>query len=95
MTIFNKVTTTYIGIILFLAFVIQSIFQFTIEPLNTLQDEEMYKRWSGLGVSIFILLQWLLTIFRITSINDLRLETLNLKWLDIFLKPRIFIGVQF
>ncbi|MCK8523363.1 hypothetical protein M0D21_17410 [Aquimarina sp. D1M17] len=54
----------YTGIILFVLYVTQYIFDLKWQWLYTLQLDENYKRWSGLLISIFILFQWVLTITR-------------------------------
>lgn len=88
--IINRSTTTYLGILLFVAFIVQSIVQMAIEPLYTLQQDEIYKRWSGLGVTIFILLQWVLTLCRLTfkSKSTDRLMVIH-KWMGA-LTPLLF-----
>ncbi|WP_379884336.1 hypothetical protein [Mariniflexile soesokkakense] len=56
-----------------------------------MQQEEIYKRWSGLGLALFIVIQWLLTFSRI--INKLKkysFKVTNLhKWFGA-LSPLLF-----
>jgi sulfoxide reductase heme-binding subunit YedZ len=61
----NKTKSTYIGLILLLLFLIQFVMDFKWDWLYNLQQDEMFKRWSGLGLSLFIAFQWSLTLCRI------------------------------
>lgn len=54
----------YIGISLFIAYCMQEVFELRWEYLLALQLGESFKRWSGLALLIYILLQWSLTVFR-------------------------------
>lgn len=54
----------YIGSFLFLLFVLQEVFQLRWEALYQLQEEQSYRRWSGLGLLFIILFQWTLSLVR-------------------------------
>ncbi|KQB42149.1 hypothetical protein RCH33_1491 [Flavobacterium daejeonense] len=56
-----------------------------------LQQEEMFKRWSGFGLGIFILFQWLLTFSRvIQKFRKYSLKVTQLhKWIGA-LSPLLF-----
>ncbi|NLR90775.1 hypothetical protein [Flammeovirga agarivorans] len=54
-----------IGSILFLLFVAQDVFELRWEALYQLQQEQMYRRWSGLGLFCIILFQWTLSLVRV------------------------------
>lgn len=56
-----------IGIILLILFLIQFFLDLKWEWLFNLQQDEMYKRWSGLGLTVFILFQWVLTFSRVIN----------------------------
>lgn len=56
-----------IGTILMVLYLVQEWFGLRWNYLYDLQSDEIFKRWSGLALSIFILLQWLLTIVRIVK----------------------------
>lgn len=75
--------STYLGLTLLLLFFIQFFFDLDWNWLSQLQQKQMYKRWSGLGLAIFISFQWVLTYTRI--IPKLRKYALNMnqvhKWL--------------
>jgi len=75
--------STILGLILLLLFFIQFFFKLEWNWLLELQNKQMYKRWSGLGLAIFILFQWILTFTRI--IKKLRKYALKMntihKWI--------------
>lgn len=54
----------YIGIGLFLLYVVQEALDVRWSYLLALQQVESYKRWSGLVLLVFIALQWSLTLVR-------------------------------
>lgn len=54
-----------IGLILFALFVLQDALDLRWEALQTLQEEQMYRRWSGLGLFTIILFQWSLSLVRV------------------------------
>lgn len=80
----NKLTS--IGLLLLFLYVIQYVVGLKWEWLYSLQQDEMYKRWSGLGLALFILIQWLLTFSRI--INKLKKHAAKVtnfhKWVGAF-----------
>ncbi len=55
----------YIGITLLLLYIMQAVFEWLWTPLYDYQQEESFKRWSGLGLFIYIAIQWSLTLFRV------------------------------
>ena len=54
-----------IGLVLFAGYVLQEVLDLRWEMLHGWQDDQMYRRWSGLGLSVVILFQWLLSLVRI------------------------------
>jgi len=57
-----------VGIVLFMAYLIQYFIPIKWEWLLKLQEHhQMYKRWSGLVVFLLIFFQWFLTIVRMTK----------------------------
>lgn len=52
------------GSILFILFVLQDLLDLRWQALFDLQQDEMYRRWSGLGLSLVILFQWTLSLVR-------------------------------
>jgi sulfoxide reductase heme-binding subunit YedZ len=82
----NTTYTTSIGLFLFFAYLMQEFLQLKWDILEELQTREIYKRWSGLAVGLFILFQWLLTWSRI--IPGYRKKALTLyklhKWIGVF-----------
>lgn len=89
MTINNK--PTIIGLLLLSLFVIQFVFKLEWHWLLSLQQEEIYKRWSGLILASLITLQWLLTLTRV--VKKLRKHALKMtsihKWLGA-VSPLVF-----
>lgn len=89
MTINNK--PTIIGLLLLSLFVIQFVFKLEWHWLLSLQQEEIYKRWSGLVLASLITLQWLLTLTRV--VKKLRKHALKMtsihKWLGA-VSPLVF-----
>ncbi|MDB4297282.1 hypothetical protein N9901_00860 [Flavobacteriaceae bacterium] len=87
----NQKTITFISIALFAVYLLQEVFCFKIPLLEKWQADEMFNRWSGLGLAIFILFQWLLTFVRISK--KLRIHTLKFtnihKWIGAF-SPLLF-----
>lgn len=69
----------------------QFVLGLTWEWLYNLQQEELYKRWSGLGLALFIVTQWLLTFSRIIKkLKKHSFKVTNLhKWLGA-LSPLLF-----
>ena len=62
--VLNNNKSTVICLVLLLAFFIQYGLKLEWSWLLQLQQQEMYKRWSGLFLAIFILFQWLLSLTR-------------------------------
>ena len=54
-----------LGLVLLCAFFIQFFLQLEWNWLFELQQMEMYKRWSGLVLALFIAFQWALTFTRV------------------------------
>ncbi len=61
-----------VGYVLFALFILQQVFDIRWEYLQDLQQDQMYRRWSGLALGIFILFQWTLSLVRT---NDKFLES--------------------
>ena len=82
---------TIIGLALLCLFVIQFLLNLEFELLFNLQQEEVYKRWSGLGLALFIVFQWLLTFSRvIKKFRKYSVKVTNLhKWIGA-LSPLFF-----
>ncbi|PKQ46256.1 hypothetical protein [Confluentibacter flavum] len=74
--------STLLGLILLSLFFLQFFLKIEWTWLKTLQQDEMYKRWSGLGLALFITLQWLLTLSRIIKKFRKNAQTMLLihKW---------------
>ncbi|OEK08190.1 hypothetical protein A8C32_01630 [Flavivirga aquatica] len=89
MVINNK--STWVGVVLLSAFFLQFFFKLEWEWLLDLQQQEMYKRWSGLALALFLVFQWLLTATRvIKKLRKYAMLVLNLhKWLGA-LSPLFF-----
>lgn len=62
----GKLAYVITGLTLFVFFIAQDLFQWKIELLQELQQEEAYRRWSGLVLSLVILFQWTLSLVRST-----------------------------
>lgn len=65
----------YIGIVLFVLFIVQDLAHLKFSFLENLQMNESYKRWSGLGLLSLIAYQWAFTLIRITVKNPLKVES--------------------
>lgn len=89
MTINNK--PTIIGLVLLCLYIIQFVFKLEWHWLLNLQQDEIYKRWSGLALALLITFQWLLTLTGV--IKKLRKHALKMtashKWLGA-LSPLFF-----
>ena len=83
--------STTIGLILLFLFFLQFALDLKWEWLYKLQQEEMFKRWSGFGLGIFILFQWVLTFSRvIQKFRKYSLKVTQLhKWIGA-LSPLLF-----
>jgi hypothetical protein len=79
------------GLVFFLLYILQEVLNIRWQYLNALQLEETFKRWSGLCLLIFIMLQWSLTIFRIKKhLEPHAPSIMNVhKWMGSF-SPLIF-----
>lgn len=87
----NQKIITIIGLVLFCSYLLQDILDFKIPSLEILQSQEMFKRWSGLAVALFIAFQWFLTFTRVISKlkkHSLKLTTIH-KWIGAF-SPLLF-----
>lgn len=62
--VLSKNKSTIVGLVLLFAFLIQFFLKLEWGWLYNLQEGEMYKRWSGLFLAIFILFQWVLSLTR-------------------------------
>ena len=75
--------STILGLILLLLFFVQFFLKIEWHWLLDLQQEQLYRRWSGLGLAIFIIFQWFLTFIRI--IKKLRKHAIKMqlihKWI--------------
>lgn len=83
--------TSLIGLILLALFFVQFFLNLEWNWLFQLQQEEMYKRWSGLFLALFIVFQWLLTLTRVVKkwrVHNLKMQNLH-KWLGA-LSPLFF-----
>ena len=60
----SKNIASLVGLILLLAYAVQLLFNVEWHWLSNLQVDEMYKRWSGLLLAVFILFQWALSLTR-------------------------------
>ncbi|GAA3590763.1 hypothetical protein Q4Q39_15550 [Flavivirga amylovorans] len=89
MLINNK--SSLIGLIFLSAFFLQFFLKLEWNGLLELQQQEMYKRWSGLVLALFIVFQWILTLTRI--IKRLRKYAMSMqtihKWLGA-ISPLVF-----
>ena len=57
-----------LGLVLLCAFFIQFFLQLEWNWLFELQQMEMYKRWSGLVLALFIAFQWVLLLQELSKI---------------------------
>ncbi|MFL1011465.1 hypothetical protein [Flavisericum labens] len=75
--------STLVGLVLLTAFFLQFFLNLHWNWLFELQQDEMYKRWSGLGLALFIIFQWALTFTRV--VKKLRKHAMSMqtihKWL--------------
>lgn len=77
----NKSTIT--GLVLLSAFFLQFFLKLEWSWLLELQQQEMYKRWSGLVLAFFIVFQWVLTLTRVVKKfrkHAISMQTIH-KWL--------------
>ena len=88
---FQNNKSTILGLILLFFYFLQFFLNVEWEWLEQLQQDEMYKRWSGLGLGLLILFQWVLTLTRVikkfrTQANKMALIH---KWIGA-LSPLVF-----
>ncbi|WP_298342922.1 hypothetical protein [uncultured Algibacter sp.] len=62
--VLNNNKSTIVGLVLLFAFFVQYSLKLEWTWLFQLQQQEMYKRWSGLFLALFIGFQWLLSLTR-------------------------------
>lgn len=78
----KKTLTTSIGLVLLVLFFVQFFLKLKWTWLAELQQEQLYKRWSGLFLALFITFQWVLTLTRV--VKKLRKHSLKMteihKW---------------
>lgn len=81
--VFKGNTSTVAGLILLIAFFLQFFLELEWTWLLQLQQEEMFKRWSGLVLALFMVFQWMFSLVR--SVKKLRKHNLIMqnmhKWL--------------
>jgi len=63
----NKNLTTTLGLLLLSLFFLQFFLKLEWTWLKIQQQQEMYKRWSGLFMALFITFQWVLTFCRVVK----------------------------
>ncbi|WP_370476609.1 hypothetical protein [Tamlana flava] len=83
--------STLIGLALLSAFFLQFFLTLQWDWLFELQQDEMYKRWSGLALAIFIIFQWVLTLTRVIKKfrkNAMSMQSIH-KWLGA-ISPLLF-----
>lgn len=82
----SKNLSSFIGLLLFAIFCLQFLFKIEWSCLKELQQGEMYKRWSGLFLALFIVFQWMLTLVRVNK--RLRKHAIKMtvwhKWIGAF-----------
>jgi hypothetical protein len=87
----NITKSTCIGLVLFSLFFIQFFLDLKWGWLFNMQQDEIYKRWSGLALALFIVFQWMLTFSRV--IKKLKKHSIKItelhKWLGA-LSPLFF-----
>lgn len=84
--VFRNNKSTIIGLIFLCVYLLQFFFNLEWSWLLQLQQEEMFKRWSGLLLAVFIVFQWALSLVRVIK-NLRKYNTLiqNIhKWLGAF-----------
>ncbi|WP_299432123.1 resistance to Congo red protein [uncultured Maribacter sp.] len=83
--------STILGLVLLSVFFVFYFGNIEWVWLQELQQQENYKRWSGLGVALFIIFQWLLTFTRVIKRfrqNAIKMITIH-KWLGA-MSPLLF-----
>lgn len=87
----STIYSTIIGLVLLLLYFLQYFIGLEWEWLAALQSQQMYKRWSGLAMALFILFQWLLTFSRVIPkfrMYAVKINTMH-KWIGA-LSPILF-----
>lgn len=72
-----------VGLVLFTLFLLQDFIELRWTWLFEAQKEQMFKRWTGLALSVFIAFQWVLTLVRVVPSwsSKIMLFTKIHKWL--------------
>lgn len=86
-----KNRTSFLGLILISLFFIQFFLKLNWDWLFELQHGEMYKRWTGLILAVFILFQWLLSLTRVVKrwrVYNMKMQNLH-QWVGA-LSPLFF-----
>ncbi len=87
----STILTSVIGLILLALFLTQFFLKLEWSWLWSLQQEELYKRWTGLFLALFIAFQWVLSLSRVLKRlrpYSLKMTTLH-KWVGA-LSPLFF-----
>jgi len=83
--------TSFIGLLLLLLYFIQYFLKLEWSWLLNLQQDQMFRRWSGLVLALFIAFQWILTFTRVIPKfrkHSIKMNTVH-KWIGA-LSPIIF-----
>ncbi|MCK5121322.1 MAG: (2Fe-2S)-binding protein [Methylococcales bacterium] len=80
----------YIGIVLFLCFLIQDLFSLKIPALENLQLQEYYKRWTGYGLLAYFSFQWSYPLIRMLRENKYFIGYQNLHKITGAFAPAVF-----
>jgi len=83
--------TSYIGLLLLFLYFIQYFLKLEWSWLLNLQQDQMFRRWSGLALALFIAFQWVLTFTRVIPKwrkHSIKMNTIH-KWIGA-LSPIIF-----
>lgn len=89
MIINNK--TSFIGLLLLILYFLQYFLNLEWNWLLELQQDQMFRRWSGLAVAILIAFQWILTFTRVIPRlrkHSMKMNTIH-KWLGA-ISPLLF-----
>lgn len=57
-------TPLYVGLGLIVLYLVQYLFEIRWTWLNVLQEDQLFRRWSGLAIGLIIVMQWMLTMTR-------------------------------
>lgn len=83
--------TSFIGLLLLVLYFIQFFLKLEWSWLFNLQQDQMFRRWSGLVLALFIAFQWLLTFTRVIPKfrkHSVKMNTIH-KWIGA-LSPILF-----